>query len=78
MTDLSHFDDRGAARSIDRLYQKYREAGLPIQAHIFAKGGHAFGLGTRSKFESVKHWPDHVINWMTDANLFTPPAAAPR
>ena len=62
-------DDRGAARSIDRLYQKYREAGAPVEAHIFAKGGHAFGLGTRSKVSAVQHWPDRLIDWMTDSGL---------
>ncbi len=62
-------DDRGAARSIDRLYQKYREAGASVEAHIFAKGGHAFGLGTRSKVSAVQHWPDRLIDWMTDSGL---------
>jgi acetyl esterase/lipase len=62
-------DDRGASRSIDRLYQKYREAGAPVEAHIFAKGGHAFGLGTRSKLESVKHWPDRLTDWLSDGGF---------
>lgn len=62
-------DDKGASRSIDRLYQKYREGGAPVEAHIFAKGGHAFGLGTRSKVEAVKHWPDRLIDWMGDSGL---------
>lgn len=64
-------DDRGSARSIDRLYQKYREGGAPVEAHIFAKGGHAFGLGTRSKVEAVKHWPDRLVDWMTDTGLLS-------
>lgn len=62
-------DDKGAARSIDRLYQKYREGGASVEAHIFAKGGHAFGLGTRSKVEAVKHWSDRLIDWMGDSGL---------
>jgi acetyl esterase/lipase len=64
-------DDRGAVRNIDRLYQKYREGGAPVEAHIFAKGGHAFGLGTRSKVEAVKHWPDRLIDWLGDSGLLT-------
>ena len=64
-------DDRGAARSIDRLYQKYREGGAPVEAHIFAKGGHAFGFGARSKLDSLKHWPDRLVDWMTDGGLLT-------
>lgn len=69
-------DDRGAARNIDRLYQKYREGGAPVEAHIFAKGGHAFGLGTRSKVEAVKHWPDRLVDWMTDSGLLNAAKAA--
>ena len=64
-------DDRGAARSIDRLYQRYREGGAAVEAHIFAKGGHAFGLGTRSKLDSVKHWPDRLVDWMSDGGWLT-------
>jgi acetyl esterase/lipase len=64
-------DDRGAARSVDRLYQKYREAGAPVEAHIFAKGGHAFGMGTRSKYDAVKHWPERLTDWMSDGGLLT-------
>jgi acetyl esterase/lipase len=64
-------DDKGASRSIDNLYQKYRQGGAPVEAHIFAKGGHAFGLGTRSKVEAVKHWPERLVDWMSDSGLLT-------
>jgi hypothetical protein len=43
-----------------------------VEAHIFAKGGHAFGFGTRSKLDSVKHWPDRLVEWMSDAGLLSP------
>jgi acetyl esterase/lipase len=62
-------DDRGAARSIYSLQQKYREGGALFEAHIFAQGGHAFGLGARSKYESVRHWPDRFVEWMSDRGL---------
>src|SRR5262245_52826413 len=65
-------DDRGASRSIDRLYQKYRESGAPAEAHIFAKGRLAFGFGTRSKLASVKHWPDRLMEWMSDSGFLSP------
>jgi acetyl esterase/lipase len=65
-------DDRGASRSIDRLYQKYRESGAPVEAHIFAKGGHAFGFGTRSKLASINHWPDRLVEWMSGGGLLSP------
>jgi hypothetical protein len=31
-------DDRGAARVIASLFQKYRDARAPVEAHIFARG----------------------------------------
>jgi acetyl esterase/lipase len=68
-------DDRGAARSIDRLYQKYREGGASVEAHIFAKGGHAFGFGTRSKVAAVQHWPERLTDWLSDSGLLRPAAS---
>jgi acetyl esterase/lipase len=64
-------DDRGSARSVDRLYQKYREGGASVETHIFAKGGHAFGMGTRSKVTAVQHWPDRLMDWLSDHGLLT-------
>jgi acetyl esterase/lipase len=66
-------DDRGAARVVASLFQKYRDAGAPVEAHIFARGGHAFNMGNRSKLESLKHWPQRLAEWMKD-NAFLEPA----
>jgi acetyl esterase/lipase len=35
-------DDRGAARNVARLFQQYRDAGVPVEAHVFA--GHSQAL----------------------------------
>jgi acetyl esterase/lipase len=65
-------DDRGAARTIAGLFQKYRDAGAPIEAHIFARGGHAFNMGHRSKLETLKNWPQRLADWMKDSGLLEP------
>jgi acetyl esterase/lipase len=65
-------DDRGAARSIARLFQGYREAGAPVEAHVFARGGHAFNMGKRSKLATLQKWPERLADWMKDNDLLAP------
>jgi acetyl esterase/lipase len=65
-------DDRGAAGTVARLFQKYRDAGAPVEAHILARGGHAFNMGYRSKLETLKHWPERLAEWMADNNILDP------
>jgi acetyl esterase/lipase len=69
-------DDRGAARTIATLFQKYRDAGAPVEAHVFAKGGHAFNMGNRSKLATLKGWPQRLSDWLNDSGLLEPPKRA--
>jgi acetyl esterase/lipase len=74
-------DDRGASRSIASLLQKYRDAGAPVEAHIYARGGHGFNMGNRSKLATLKGWPTRVADWMADNNILdpaVPPKTPPR
>jgi acetyl esterase/lipase len=66
-------DDRGAARVIADLFQKYRAAGIPVEAHIFARGGHAFNMGKRSKLATLKSWPQRLADWMADNEILVGP-----
>jgi len=66
-------DDRGAARTVAGLFQKYRDAGAPVEAHVFARGGHAFNMGNRSKLATLKNWPQRLADWMADNELLNPP-----
>jgi acetyl esterase/lipase len=61
---------------IVKLLQKYREAGAPVEAHIYAKGNHAFNMGLRSNFQSLKNWPQRLTDWFADQNYFKPIANA--
>ncbi|MEQ7874554.1 alpha/beta hydrolase [Sphingomonas sp. ASV193] len=38
------------------------EAGVPAEVHLFARGGHAFGL--RPTGSPVDHWPDLLEAWL--------------
>lgn len=70
-------NDDGAARVITGLLAKYREAKVPVEAHILAKGGHGFNMGQRSKLKSVNTWPQRLKDWLSDGGFLQPTAAKP-
>jgi len=43
-------------------YVALRKAGVPVEMHLFAQGGHAFGL-RRTKFP-ITGWPELVETWL--------------
>ena len=59
-------DDIGASRSIVSLIPKLRQAAVPVEAHIYARGGHAFNMGNRSNLSTLKSWPERMHDWMND------------
>jgi acetyl esterase/lipase len=65
-------DDRGAARNVVDLLNKYRAAGAQVEAHIFARGGHAFNIGYRSGLATLKNWPQRLADWMSDNYILDP------
>lgn len=54
------------------LLQAYRKAGASVEAHIYAKGNHAFNMGYRSPYQSLKAWPQRLADWIADNNYFKP------
>ena len=47
----------------------YRDAGVSVEAHIPAKGGHGFNMGQRSKLKSVNTWPQRLADWLADSGF---------
>ena len=43
------------------------QAGVPAEVHLFAKGGHAFGL--RDKDHPVSSWPALVEGWLKEIGI---------
>lgn len=70
-------DDRGASRVIADLFQKYRAAGAPVEAHVLAHGGHGFNMGNRSKLATIKNWPQRLADWMADNHLLASQSPIP-
>jgi hypothetical protein len=41
----------------------------PIEVHLYARGGHGFNLGARSKFASIQAWPQRLADWLADSGF---------
>ncbi len=59
------------------LMHRFREIGVDYEAHIYARGGHGFGMGRRSKRQSIQHWPDRLLDWLHDEVLRPMPPEPP-
>jgi acetyl esterase/lipase len=65
-------DDPCCSDPTFKLLQKYRQAKIPVEAHFFARGGHAFNMGNRSKLTTLKGWPQRMADWLADNNILNP------
>ncbi|MHA4810421.1 alpha/beta hydrolase [Flavitalea flava] len=66
-------DDECCSAPIVQLLEKYRAAKVPVEAHIFSKGNHAFNMGYRSNLQSIKGWPQRLTDWLTDNSILVKP-----
>jgi acetyl esterase/lipase len=63
---LGAADDEYVAQVLFDLTRKYRAAGASIETHIYAQGKHAFNMGQRSEFVSIRRWPARLAEWLED------------
>jgi acetyl esterase/lipase len=65
---LQAWDDEVDGIRQSLIYARALEdAGVPAEVHLFAKGGHAFGL--RSTGHSVDQWPSLVEAWLREIGV---------
>ncbi len=69
---LAADDDACCSGPVVKLLTGYRAAGIPVEAHILAKGGHGFNMGYRSRLATLKGWPQRLADWMADSGLLKP------
>jgi dipeptidyl aminopeptidase/acylaminoacyl peptidase len=50
-------------------YIALKEAGVPVEMHLYAQGGHAFGL-RRTKFP-ITGWPQLVETWLRTIGMIS-------
>jgi len=55
-------DNLGLAPDSVALYQKWTEAQKPAELHMYAKGGHGFGM--RQHNLPTDHWIDRFADWL--------------
>ena len=63
---LGAADDEYVANVLFDLTRKYHAAGASIETHIYAQGKHAFNMGQRSQYASIRNWPQRLAEWLQD------------
>jgi endo-1,4-beta-xylanase len=50
-----------------RLYLELEAKKIPSEMHIYASGGHGFGL--RQSPKPVSSWPDRLKEWLAERGI---------
>jgi acetyl esterase/lipase len=67
-------DDQNPQANSVALYQKFRDAGVKTELHIYAAGGHGFGM--RERPLPISAWPTRLYEWMAQQGLLAAGAPA--
>jgi acetyl esterase/lipase len=54
------------------LMNLFRESDIDYEAHVYARGGHGFGMGARTQRRSIRHWPERMLDWLHDEVVADP------
>jgi acetyl esterase/lipase len=65
-------DDTGSAENSIRYFLALRAAGVPGELHVYAGGGHGFGIRPRAGASAT--WTDRCVDWLRTLKML-PPAA---
>jgi acetyl esterase/lipase len=62
-------DDRpNISEQTPEIYLKLKKLGVPVEMHIYTKGGHGFGI--RQRPLPVSGWPIRLNEWIADRGFF--------
>ena len=73
---LAAIDDPCCAKPTLGILQKYYDAKIPAEAHIYAQGSHAFNMGNRSQLKTISTWPQRMADWLADNGWLKTPDSA--
>ncbi len=60
-------NDAHCAECSARYYLELKRAGVPAELHVYASGGHGFGMRPRAGVAAT--WPDRCVDWMRSTGL---------
>jgi len=60
-------DDDLAGHAGVPIFESWRAAGKPVELHVYAAGGHGFGMRTTGT--TADHWSEDFIHWLQAAKL---------
>jgi acetyl esterase/lipase len=63
-------DDRGPTKNALAHFQKLREAGVDAEMHVYARGGHGFGMKDRPM--PITGWTTRFREWLDDQGMLKP------
>jgi acetyl esterase/lipase len=66
----SYTDRLTISENLAKFYLMLKEAGVPAELHIYASGGHGFGI--RPTTMPVGTWPDRFLDWLRDRGWIEP------
>jgi acetyl esterase/lipase len=72
---LAANDDVCCSPSVVKLLERYREAKIPVELHLYTQGDHGFNMGYRSKLKTISSWPQRMADWLEDNNYLHPAPA---
>jgi acetyl esterase/lipase len=65
-------NDQGPALNVSGIYSALKAAGVPAEVHIFASGGHGFGIKEKPGANVIyTTWYVRLRDWMADRGLLT-------
>ena len=71
-------DDECCSEPVMQLLQIYRRAGASVEAHIYARGGHAFNMGRRTELRTLRDWPQRLNDWLMDNQWLQKKSVVPK
>jgi len=58
--------DTCCSEAVVQLLLLHRKANVPVEIHLYQQGAHAFNMGQRSEYVTLKTWPQRLTDWMQD------------
>jgi endo-1,4-beta-xylanase len=62
-------DDRSHVEPTVKFYLELEANHIPTEMHIYAYGGHGFGLRATAKPAPVMSWPDRLTDWLAERGI---------